>query len=486
VGVGVCKAGTQTCNAQGTGYGACTGEVLPSLYDCATRVDESCTGNTPACSGTALWAKGYGGPTDEEATTAAVDSSGNILVGGYSSEAINFGCGVVTTATTGQTPVLFKLDPAGNCLWSKAFAVTGAATGDAVNSVGVDAAGNVYIEVTYTGTVDLGGGPLTSTGSSDIAVAKYDTNGNYQWGNGYTDAVLAAGGGIAVDPSGNVLVAGSFAGTLNFGGGSIASTGGENAFVAKFTTAGAFVWAHPYGNGGPQVAFGVAADASGNVLVTGTNFGVMNFGCGALTSAGAGDVFIAKLTPSGACAWSKGYGDASNQAGRGIVSDALGDVIVAGYYQGTVNFGGGSSTSQAANDAWLLKLDPSGNFLWDVFAGGPSNQTGLSVTVDASNNVAFGGEIQGTAGFGSGTLTGTTAGAAFAAKYDPAGNYLWAYAYGNTALTNGMAFDPSGNLIVVGTSGVTGGAASTGVINFGTGAVAGFGGEDIFVAKLGP
>src|SRR6185312_1249362 len=60
-GVGVCKAGTQVCNPQGTGYGACAGQVLPSPENCATAADEDCDGAAPPCSGTALWAKGFGG-----------------------------------------------------------------------------------------------------------------------------------------------------------------------------------------------------------------------------------------------------------------------------------------------------------------------------------------------------------------------------------------------------------------------------------------
>jgi hypothetical protein len=501
MGVGVCKAGTQTCNAQGTGYGACAGEVLPSPYNCATGVDETCTGVTPPCSGTGLWAKGYGGPIDEEGNAVAVDGSGNVIVGGYSSEAINFGCGVLPTAA-GEDPALFKLDPAGNCLWSKVFTVPTVGPADEVDAVAVDAAGNIYILVTFDGAVDLGGGTLTSAGEADIAVAKYDTNGNYQWANRYGDALLQIGYSIAVDPTGNVIVAGGFAGTLDFGGAGITSTS-ESAFVAKLTTAGAFVWANKYGNGGPQVAFGVASDPSGNVLVTGANLSVVNFGCGALTAAGGGaaDAFIAKLTPAGVCTWSQGFADTSvpggnNVVGSAITSDAQGNVITTGYYSGTVDFGGAPYTSLTQEDPWLLKLDPNGKYVWskapgDVVPDGgsaPTGRKGTAVAADAFGNVVMAGVLLGSADFGGGPVTSAGMGDAFVAKYDAAGNYLWAKSYGDAFNQNakGVAVDATGNVIVTGTAGATGGAAGTGFINFGTGQVCGFGGEDIFLAKLGP
>ncbi len=51
VGIGMCTAGAQTCNALGTGYGPCQGEVLPAAEDCATPEDEDCDGQSPSCSG---------------------------------------------------------------------------------------------------------------------------------------------------------------------------------------------------------------------------------------------------------------------------------------------------------------------------------------------------------------------------------------------------------------------------------------------------
>lgn len=83
----------------------------------------------------------------------------------------------------------------------------------------------------------------------------------------------------------------------------------------------------------------------------------MDFGGGALTSAGLFDIFVAKYAGTdGAHQWSKRFGSTSNDAGYGITVDATGDVVATGYFMGSVDFGGGSLTSAGTLDIFLVKL----------------------------------------------------------------------------------------------------------------------------------
>jgi hypothetical protein len=90
---------------------------------------------------------------------------------------------------------------------------------------------------------------------------------------------------------------------------------------------------------------GVAADANGNVVITGQFSGRADLGGAVLTSAGGSDVFIAKFSSSGALLWSKRFGATSTDTGYGIGVDTSGNVLVIGIFQGTVDFGGGSLIS---------------------------------------------------------------------------------------------------------------------------------------------
>ncbi len=102
-------------------------------------------------------------------------------------------------------------------------------------AIAVDGARNVLVTGFFRGTVDFGGGALTSAGW-DIFVAKYDAAGAHLWSQRFGDTDLDGGGAIAVDGAGDVLVTGRFRGRVDFGGGPLTSAGSRDIFVAKFAT----------------------------------------------------------------------------------------------------------------------------------------------------------------------------------------------------------------------------------------------------------
>ena len=157
--------------------------------------------------------------------------------------------------------------------WSKGFG--GAYDRSAANSVAVDGAGNVYFTGYFRGVVDFGGGQLqvtrstpTSTSSSPSSPSAARTRGSKNFANDGNDH----GYGIAVDGQGNVAIAGSFSNSINFGGGDLVSPNAmTDAFVADFTTSGAYRWAAA-NSARPMAARARAASQStrrGNVVVVG-------------------------------------------------------------------------------------------------------------------------------------------------------------------------------------------------------------------------
>lgn len=67
-------------------------------------------------------------------------------------------------------------------------------------------------------------------------VAKYDASGGHLWSQGFGDTLQQWGRSVAVDPSDNVILAGWFHGTLDFGGGPLTSVDLEDVFLARFST----------------------------------------------------------------------------------------------------------------------------------------------------------------------------------------------------------------------------------------------------------
>jgi hypothetical protein len=419
-GVGLCRAGTQACAGDGASWGACAGEVLPApVEDCASGQDQNCDGKVAPCEGVP-WAKGFrsGSSGSNQASGVAVDSAGDVYITGSFTGGVDFGDGPLTSAGSLDVFVV-KLDANGAYRWAKRFGDQGNQWSTAI---AVDNAGHVLITGALAGTVDFGGGPLTSVGQSDVFVVKLDADGNHLWSRRFGDASDQIGLGVATDPGGNVILMGSIMGTADFGGGPLTSTGTNAVFVAKLDPNGNHVWSQRFGDAGAYDGEAVATDADGNVILAGAFTGAVDFGGGLLASAGDRDIFVTKLDPSGAYLWAKRYGDAADQRARFVATDAAGNVVITGMVTGQADFSGGLIpsgllTSAGGQDIFVAKLDPSGAYLWAKRYGDAAEQQGAAVAVDASGTVLVVGQIDGAVDFGVGLLL--TGAGSFVAAFGP-------------------------------------------------------------------
>jgi len=258
-------------------------------------------------SGNFLWAKSFGGYSDDYGYSIAVDASENVYTTGYFERTVDFDPGVGTanlTSVGARDVFVQKLDVSGNFLWAKSF---GGSSYDIGHSIKVDASGNVYTTGYFERTVDFDPGAgtanLTSAGSTDVFVQKLDTSGNFLWAKSFGDWFDDYGYSIAVDASGNVYTTGIFEGTVDFDPGAgtadLTSLGDCNVFVQKLDASGNFLWAKSFGDWFDDYGYSIAVDASGNVYTTGFFKLEVDFDPGAgtanLTSVGDADVFIQKL-----------------------------------------------------------------------------------------------------------------------------------------------------------------------------------------------
>jgi len=350
--------------------------------------------------GVAQWYKGFGDTLVDEAVSVALDASGNVVVTGNFRGTVNFGGGALVSAGLKDIFVA-KFDPAGVHQWSQRF---GDASDQSATSVAVDASGNVIICGAFTGTVNFGGGVLTSAGSTDIFVAKFNAMGAHQWSRRFGGVLSQLGNSVAVDASGNVTVCGYFADTVDFGGGTFISAGNIDAFVAKFSASGVHQWSRSFGDPNWQDATAVAVDASGAVLVTGDFYGGVNFGGGTLTSAGSDDIFLAKYDAAGTHLWSRRFGDAGFQGTSVVAVDVSGNVFITGAFESSVDFGGGVLTSAGGEDIFLAKFNPAGVYRWSDSYGGTYDHHAYSVAVGAIGDVVLTGYYQDPVDFGGGPL----------------------------------------------------------------------------------
>jgi hypothetical protein len=247
---------------------------------------------------------------------------------------------------------------------------------------------------------------------------------------------------VTADAAGNVYTTGFFQGTADFDPSaatlSFSSAGSDDIFISKLDASGNLVWAKKFGASGSDKGNSIAVDASGNVYATGWFNGTVDFDPSAsvtfnLISAGSSDAFIVKLDAAGNFVWAKQIGSTGGDNGRGIVLDASGNVYTTGNFSGTVDFDPSAATftvtSAGAQDAYISKLDGTGNFVWAKTLGGTADDKGFSVDLDASGNVFVTGEFAGSCDMDPGAaVANLVSGGAtdiFVSKLDASGNYVW-------------------------------------------------------------
>lgn len=429
--------------------------------------------------GVHAWSKRIGGTSDDQATSVAVDSAGNVIVAGNTlSSAIDFGGGPLPTINLGDF-VIAKYSPSGAHVWSRRIGGVGY---DTVSSIATDASGNIVVVGETDGaTIDLGGGLLNGFGGFDLFVAKYSPGGVFLWGKrfGGTSADLPIA--VAFDPSGSVLLAGhSSSPSINLGGNALTGFGTYDIVVAKYASDGTHAWSKRLGGGSSDYSAGIASDSAGNVLLSGHSFSSpLDLGGGPLAALGDYDLLVAKFSPDGTHVWSKRFGGASADYAGGVVSDSSGNVLVTGWaFSVTIDLGGGPLGRIGSYDLIVAKYSQTGAHLWSRRVGGSASDMGRSIAADGAGNVMIvGSSASPTADFGGGPLSGYGGDDILLAKYSASGTHMWSKRFGGTAADQGLA----------GASGASGvvalvGAVQSASIDFGGGALGGAGSNDMSVA----
>lgn len=226
-----------------------------------------------------------------------------------------------------------------------------------------------------------------------------------------------------------------------------------------------FEWAGQVGGESDIQSRQIAVDLDGNQIITGNFVGTADFDPSPdatlnLVSNGLYDCFIQKLGPSGNLLWAASMGDVESDVAFNVVTDGAGNIYMTGYFWGTIDADPGTDTynitSFGGNDAYVLKLDISGNFVWAEQIGGPSYDSGGEIVFDDEGTFFVSGWFYGTSDFdpGAGTYYLTANGHAdsYILKSDMDGNFIWAIQAGGPGWDYSMslALDASGNIFNLG------------------------------------
>lgn len=382
-------------------------------------------------------------------------------------------------------------------------------------AVATDSSGSVYITgysyAAWNGP--SGQSPKHAyTGNEDIFVLKLDSNGTYQWHTFYGSTDHDEATGIALDESGNVYVTGYSDKTWN-GIDDVctpgispcplkAYSGGNEIFVLKLNSLGAYQWHTFYGSSNPDQSYAIAVDSAKNVYVAGSSSLTWN-GPGACSTQGTSpcplnaynaseDIFVLKLNTSGAYQWHTFFGSSNLDQAQGIALDSSSNVYVTGHSILTWTGPGGSCTTGTPpcplnghsggdkQDVFVLKLNTSGAFQWHTFYGSTNYDLAYGIAVSSAGYAYITGNSYASWNRGATAPSHAHSGGidVFVLKLSSEGLASWHTFYGSAGddFATGIAADSNGNAYVSGYGTLTwNGSGDTTPWNAHSG-----GGEDMF------
>lgn len=333
--------------------------------------------------------------------------------------------------------------PAGTEQWSHHFGdaeaqwARGVAVGpdDAIVTVGI-----------FRGSIDLGGGPLTSGSSWDTYIGKFTPAGEHLWSKALGGPPgLQGATAVCIDDAGAIYLAGEFDPSIDLGGLIEGEFGTQSAFLAKYAPDGTFQWGKGFTPSGSQTSASLshlACDPAGGVVAGGWANDALDLGGGPLPAGGGLDVIVARFDAAGAHQWSRRFGDPDDQVLRGLARGPAGEVVLCGELSGGADFGGGPVTSAGSSDAFVARLDASGAHTWSAAFGDASQpQVCQAAAVDAQGAVFVAGSYFGAIDLGGGPLTDDE-GDLFLARLDAGGAHVWSRGFGSSFLPEVHALAP--------------------------------------------
>jgi hypothetical protein len=308
-------------------------------------------------SGNILWLKTAGGTTSEFPDALSLDNSGNIYVAGkYTSSLFTFGTFTVSNSNLFDIFVA-KLDASGNALWLDHSSTL---QNEGATALGCDASGNVYVGGFFAdANLVFGTHTLTNVnpGYEDLFLVKYDGSGNVLWANSAGSQMYESVESLVVTSSG-VHIIGYFGGSsIVFGTNTLTSAGSSDVFIVKYDAAGNVIWTKREGGSGAETAGSIAADMSGN-LYAGIGFGSSSIviGSNTYTNSGGRDMALVKYDAGGNVFWCKAMSGTGDDDIHSVSASGT-DVLIAGDYDGpSLNFDAVSLTNAGGTDIFVAKI----------------------------------------------------------------------------------------------------------------------------------
>ena len=412
-------------------------------------------------------------------------SNGDLIVVGTFKDTIDFDPAAATTAMLSSPSDynvhITRLNSNGDFVWTKML------DGDNevfISNLQTDANGNYYMNGFFKGTCDFNPDPLvannlTSSGDKDVFLCKWNSTGVFQWVRQFGNAGSNISYDMATDAAGTCYMAVMYVDSIDADPGVAQSyylsNGLQDALMVKVSTSGTLLNAYSIGGAFVDVIRDFKVLPGNELLVTGSVLGTVDLDPGVGTFPvtvlpGTQAGFILKLNAQGAFTWAKvlqPQNGGSLSRVESIDTDQNGNIYLSGVNQGAVDFNPDNqavhliSSVNGTMDAYMMKLNSAGQFLWAHSFGANFSDYLNSVTVMNDGRCFIFGEYSGQIDLDPdsvNTMLITSPGSFgnyqnFILGLDANGNYSWGSGvggYGANLIGNTLVTDGNNNLFSCG------------------------------------
>jgi len=308
-----------------------------------------------------IWQKTIGGNAGDFSTAFQATADGGYILGGYSSSNIS---GEKTENSNGQLDIwIVKIDNSGNIQWQNTIGGSG---DDFLISLQQTTDGGYILGAGSDSNIS-GDKTENSRGGLDYWIIKLDASGTISWQKTYGGNQPEFDTYIVETSDGGYFV-GGYSDSGISGDKTEPSKGQRDYWALKLDATGNILWQKSIGGSlvdRPQAAF---QTMDGGYIIGGYSNSPIS-GDKTENTRGGNDYWIVKLSDTGSVQWERTYGGSDSDVFRNMIELDNGNFLVAGYSRSNIS-GDKNENSQGDFDGWILKLDNTGNLLWQNTIGG--------------------------------------------------------------------------------------------------------------------
>ena len=403
---------------------------------------------------TIQWQNSLGGSDDDHAMCVQQTSDGGFILAGYSVS----NDGDVTGNHGNDDYWVVKLEPSGNMAWQKSLG--GSETERALSIQQTNDGG--FIVAGYSKSND--GDVTNNHGSSDYWVVKLFASGDIEWQKSLGGSEGDIAKSIQQTADGGFIIAGT---SESMDGDVTVNNGGSDYWVVKLYASGDIEWQKSLGGADYEITSSIQQTSDGGYIVAG---GSQSLNGDVIDNHGSYDYWIVKLDASGNIMWQKNLGGSSGEVARSIQQTSDDGFIVAG---GSGSTDGDVTNNHGYHDYWVMKLDTSGNILWQKSLGGSESERAFSIQQTTDDGFIVAGHSRSADGDVNGNYGNYDS---WVVNMDASGNIVWQKNLGGSDYdyTNSIQQTIDGGFIVASSSNSDDGDLTVNQ-----------GGSDYWVVKLG-